>query len=165
VPKRRKDKRRKQRVPEDHVDGLLIFISKLMVAMGLPAYRILIMDKPADKGSIAEVIYTDDRYVAQVYLSKDWMSRPEDERRDTIVHEVLHLWHRPLSDWFRDDVHEAVNVGDFVRLERQFHAVTELMVDQMALILADTHRIKEEWEEAHRGSSPARILEETKTAD
>jgi hypothetical protein len=165
MSKRRKDKKRKQRIPEDHVDGLLIFMSRLMIAMGLPSYRIQIMKKPADKGSIAEVIYTDDRYVAQVYLAKDWMDRTEDERRDTIVHEILHLWHRPLSDWFRDDVHETANVHEFVRLERQFRAITELMVDQMALILADTHRIKEEWEEAHSGSSSAGILEKAETAD
>jgi len=154
VSKRRKKRSvRDSHVSKDHLDAILVFISKMTVMMGLPSYRILIMAKPADKGSVAEIITTDDRYVAQLYLCKDWMSRSDDERRDTIVHEVLHLWHRQLSDWLREDVHGATGVHEYARLERQFHNITELMVDGIAMILADTHLIKEEWEEAHGGES------------
>lgn len=150
--RKKKQKAQKSRFPSDHLDALLIFISKLMNTMGLPSYRILIMEKAADKGSIAEIHRVEDRFVAELYLCKDWLSRDEEEQRDTIVHEVLHLWHRGLTDWFYFELQERVHVSDFVRLEDQFHHVTELMVDHIALILSDTHRLKEEWQNAHSGS-------------
>lgn len=152
MPKQRKKAAsKKHHVPDDQQDAMLIFISRLMNAMGLPSYRILIMEKPASKKSNAEIITTDDRYVAQLYLARDWTELPDETQRDTIVHEVLHLWHRPLSDWFRDDVNQAAPFHEYIRLERQFRNITELMVDHLAMILADTHLIKEEWEAAHRG--------------
>jgi hypothetical protein len=156
VPKQRKRKAHKARISEDHQDAILVYASKLMATMGLPTYQILIMKKPASKGAAAEIRCVDDRYVAQLYLSKDWESLSEDEQRQTITHEVLHLWERQLSDWFYSEVHDVVNVHDFLRLERQFRHVCELMIDNVALILADTHRLKEEWEEAH-GDQPLTV--------
>jgi hypothetical protein len=152
VPKRRKAKKLKRRIPEDHLDALLIFINKLMNTMGLPTYRILIMKKPADKGSIAEIRRIEDRYVAELYLCKDWLDRSDDEQRDTITHEILHLWHRGLTDWFYFEVQEQLHVPQFIKIEEQFHHVTELMVDHIAMILSQTHLLKEAWEEAHSAS-------------
>lgn len=153
MSKRRKHKRSKRHhVLGDHQDAILVYASKLMGTMGLPQYQILIMEKPAGKGAAAEVRCVDGRYVAQLYLCKDWDSLSENEQRQTITHEVLHLWERQLSDWFYSEVHDVVNVHDFMRLERQFRHVCEMMIDNIAMILADTHRLKEEWEEAHGGT-------------
>lgn len=156
----KKQKAQKTRFPSDHLDALTIFINKLMNTMGLPTYRIMIMEKAADKGSIAEIRRIEDRYVAELYLCKDWLSRSDDEQRDTIVHEVLHLWHRGLTDWFYFEMQDRVQFREFVKLEEQFHHVTELMVDHIAMILSDTHRLKQAWEEAHSGNrSVDQILE------
>jgi hypothetical protein len=94
-----------------------------------------------------------------MYLCKDWLERTEDERRDTITHEVLHLWHRELTDWFATEVHDLVNVHDYIRLDRQYHHLVELMVDRIAMIVSDTHRLKESWREAHGGAPDIQILE------
>jgi hypothetical protein len=151
VSRRRKDKKQRRRIPEDHLDSILVYATNLMIAMGLPTYRLLIMKKHADRESIAEIVPIDGRYVAELYLCKDWLDQPDDVQRQTITHEVLHLWHRHLTDWLRSEVHDLVNVHDFIRIERQYQDITELMVDQAAMILSETHRLKESWEEAHGG--------------
>jgi hypothetical protein len=147
----RHKKKIKKKQRDDHVDGLLIYISRLMTAMGLPSYRIKIMDEPADEEAIAEIRCVEGRYVAEVYLCKDWMKRDPDEQRDTITHEVLHIWHRQLSDWLYSELQDLMHDHEFSRIERQFKSHAELMVDNIAMILADTHRLKEEWEEAQSG--------------
>lgn len=164
MPKRREG-RECAHLPEDHLDALLIYATYLMIAMGLPTYRILIMEKRANKGSIAEIKTTDNRYVANLYLCKDWLDQPDNVKRETITHEVLHLWHRELSDWFNSEVWGVLQSHDYIRLDRQFTHITELMVDNIAMILADTQRLKEVWEEAHGGAPVGQVLETTAIAD
>jgi hypothetical protein len=158
VSKRRKRKKQRKRLPDDHVDALLIYVSQLIIAMGLPSYRVLIMEEPADDDAIAEIKHIDGRYVAEVYLGKDWLERSDDEQRDTITHEVLHLWHRRLTDWLNAELRDLMHDHEFERIERQFHSEAELMVDNIAMIMSDTFRLKEAWREAHDGSSPSRVL-------
>ena len=155
MPKRRRTKKAIERIPEDHLDAILVYVTKLIVMMGLPIYRVLIMEKYADKGTAAQIKPTDDRHIANLFLSKRWMQFTDDEQRETITHEVLHLWHRHLTDWFRSEVHDLVQFHEYIRLERQYDHLVEMMVDNIAMILADTHRLKEEWEEAHGGKSYA----------
>lgn len=144
-------------IPKDHLDALMIYATDLMAAMGLPIYRLLIMEKPASKGTAAQIRPTEDRYIANLFLCRRWMQLTEDERRETITHEVLHLWHRELTDWFRSEVHDLVQMHEYFRLERQYDHIVELMVDQIAMIMSDTHRLKEAWEEAHGGRSADRV--------
>jgi hypothetical protein len=108
----RQQRQRKDTTLEDQADALLIFMSRLMNAMGLPSYRIHIMEEPADDEAIAEIKCIEDRYVAELYLCQEWLERRDEERRDTITHEVLHLWHRPLTDWFPEPETRVAAAGE-----------------------------------------------------
>lgn len=130
-------------------------MQKLMVTMGLPSYRILIMESPCPKDAIATIDWVEDRHVAQLYLSKKWHEHSDDEQRDTIVHETLHVWHRGLTDWLHAELQDLMHDHEFDRISRQYQHHVELMVDQMALTLANVLLIKQDWDECHSGCAAA----------
>lgn len=75
------------------------------------------------------------------------MKRSDDERRDTIVHEMLHLLHFRINHIF-DDTRDFMHDYEHDALAKRYRRETELMVDHLAAFLAATHTLKEAWREA-----------------
>ena len=68
--------------------------------LNLRDWRIEVSDKPASKGSMADVTISSEDRVACVRIGKDWGPKPITDLmiRETALHEVLHIFLRPLID-------------------------------------------------------------------
>jgi hypothetical protein len=130
--------------------ALAAYVVELLGLLGMPAWRLHwhTHDLPPE-GALASVLPTRGRYVAEIWLCADWMKRPVEERRDSITHEILHLLHRDLTDWIEDEVGPLVFEHEFKRIDKSFHRVVELMVDRIALFMANTQPLTEAWERAY----------------
>lgn len=128
------------------------FASEVLTALHMPGWQVLIMDDPADDDDVASISTVHGKYTAQVYLASDWMRRTDQDRRETVVHEMLHLLHFRIdhilddaANYMRDHEHEA--------LATRYRRETELMVDHLAKFLSRTHSLESAWDHAH--GSPA----------
>ncbi len=84
----------------EHVEEFALYIAEFQNLLNLRDWRIEPSGKPASKGAMAEVgISLDDR-LAVWSLGKDWGNMPITSKtlRETALHEVLHIFMKPLID-------------------------------------------------------------------
>lgn len=124
------------------------FASEVLTTLNMPGWRILVMDEPADDDSVASIDTVYGKYTAQVYLASDWMKRTDQDRRETVVHEMLHLLHFRINHIF-DDAAELMRDHEHEALNTRYRRETELMVDHLAKFLARTHTLESAWDHAH----------------
>ncbi len=68
----------------------------------------------------------------------DWFEKADDDRRNDIVHELLHLVHRDQTEVIRCGLQDAGYLPDkaFTMMWRMFELHTEAMIDHLAGVLA-----------------------------
>lgn len=124
------------------------FAAQVLSALNMPAWQILVMEEPADEDDFASISKIDGKHVAQIYLSTDWMKRTDEERRETITHEVLHLLHFRI-DHVLDDAKPLMREHEHDMLMTRYWREAELMVDHLARWLSRTHSLEQAWDTAH----------------
>jgi hypothetical protein len=105
----------------------------------LADWRVWLMTDPApDDGCIATILPTEGRKRAQVWLERDWQPRGAEDKRHSLVHELLHLHHRDQTDLIRKGLHESgyLPQSAYDLLWEGFRLATEVMVDEMADVIA-----------------------------
>lgn len=134
----------------DHVSEIearrvCLFAAEVGEYLSLPRYRYNVMIDPCDEGALASIHTVEHRHVAQIYLSEEWMDRSEEERMNTVIHEVCHLLHRDLDF--------AVQGGKQYMHDWEFHSVwthyqrqAELMVDYLAQFIQNFSTVAKSWE-------------------
>lgn len=125
------------------------FAAEVLTVLHMPGWQILVMDDPADDDDIAAITTVEGKYTAQLWLAADWMKRSDDDRRETIVHEVLHLLHFRINHVV-DDARSLMHDHEHDDLQRRYWRETELMVDHLAKYLSRTHNLGEAWDLAHQ---------------
>lgn len=126
------------------------YAADLIALLALPRYRVLVMTDPADDDAIAEIDTVEGKWVARLWLASDWMKRTSDERRETITHEVLHLIHQRVDAVVIEDARQLMHDHEADDLARRYTRETELMVDHLAVFLAETHALQAAWDKAHK---------------
>lgn len=127
------------------------FAIDVLQLLHMPGWQVLVMEDPADEDCVASILPVEGKYTAQLYLASDWMKRSDDERCETVVHEVLHLLHFRVNhvlDDARGLMHDHEHDALYVRYRRE----TELMVDHLAKFLSRTHSMRASWDTAHQAS-------------
>lgn len=124
------------------------FAAEVLTALRMPAWTILVMEEPADDDDLGSINYVEGKYTAQLWLSSDWMKRTDQDRRETVVHEVLHLLHFRVNHVI-DDARDLMPNHEHDALQRRYRRETELMVDHLAKFLAGTHSLESAWDIAH----------------
>lgn len=112
--------------------------------MRMPKWKILVMEDPAED-AYAAINWIDQRHVAQLWLSPEWMKLDTDTRRNAITHEVMHLVHARVSTATFDDSRHLMHDHEHDDWVRRVRREFELMVDHLATFIADTHRLEEAW--------------------
>lgn len=146
--------KRRHHLTNVEADAVADFACEILGALRMPQWTILIMEDPADDDCLAEIKPVDGRYVAQLYLSKEWMQRSTQERRGTIVHEVLHLVHARLSDAVITDSLHLMHDHEHDDWSRRVRREFELMVDHLAFFISNTHNVMEVWEQSQAQARP-----------
>ena len=139
--------------PRSHVtnreaQAVCDFAINVLELLHMPGWQVLVMEEPADEDCVASILPIEGKYTAQLYLCTDWMKRSEDERCETVVHEMLHLLHFRINHIF-DDASHLMHDHEHRDLERRYRRETELMVDHLAKFLSRTHTMRESWDTAH----------------
>jgi len=83
-----------------HIEEFALYVAEFQNLLNLRDWRIEPTGKPATKGAMAEVgISLDDR-LAVWGLGKDWGNMPITSKtlRETALHEVLHIFLKPLIE-------------------------------------------------------------------
>lgn len=137
------------------------FAANVAEYLHLPRYKMLIMEEPCQDDALASVEVVEGRWVAQIYLSTEWMEKDDEERMLTIVHEVCHLLHRSVNYVVESSV-RYMHDYEYNDLAVRYRHETELMVDHLSMFLSDHATIKESWKTAHRRAAqttkkPAKI--------
>lgn len=138
----------KSHVSKSEARAVCDFAANVVSALHMPGWKILVMDDPCEDDALASISWVDGKYTAQIYLCAGWMNRSSDERRETVVHEVLHLLHFRINHVI-DDARDLMHDHEHDALARRYQRETELMVDHLAKFLAETHNLEEAWDKAH----------------
>lgn len=123
------------------------FTNKLLARLGMAQWRMQILTEPAPKGAGADIKPMAEKYVGELRLGRRWMHYSvEDERIPTLVHEVLHLVHRELTDWWTEDAYQLIGKNLYRELDPRYIVVVERWVDHMTQVLLGLLRPEiEQW--------------------
>lgn len=129
---------RRHNLTQEQADITQGYINQVRDRMGLHHWDVFLAKEAAPKGAYAAVHPTEGRYVSPLFVSKDWWDRSADDKRNDIVHELLHVAQRAQTDVIRTGV---VNAGALPGKSRDivwslFYEETERFVDHMAGVLA-----------------------------
>lgn len=136
-------------VTNREAQAIVDYAVNLCAALHLPGWTINLQVDPCEDDANASIRQLEGRWLAQLWVSSDWMKLDYDERRQHITHEVLHLLHFPVSDVVLEDSKTYMHPHEHADWERRVRRQFELMVDHLASWMADTHSLKEAWDAAH----------------
>lgn len=135
-------KRKPQPAPftTEQADALQLYIWDIRDRLNLHHWDTFLADEAAEKGTNASVHPVPGRFVAGIHVASNWLDLEESERRNTIVHELLHLVHRDQTEVIRCGLQDAGYLPNkaFTMMWRMFELHTEAMVDHLASVLAPT---------------------------
>lgn len=125
-------------LPKDEVDRADAYLADLAGRLGLSGWDVWVAAEPSKDGALAHVEPTEGRRVAPVHLCSDWPERGPEDKRQILVHELLHLVHRDQTDLIRSALPESGYLPDgaYRLLWESFRLATEVMVDHLAQVLA-----------------------------
>ncbi|EFD50340.1 hypothetical protein HMPREF0569_1593 [Micrococcus luteus SK58] len=125
-------------------DRAAAFMAEVASVLGLPQWSIRVMEKPCEKDAQATVGVIHGRYVAEVRLSRGWTHVHPDEQRNTLVHEVLHLFHHRIDDVVLA-AESAVPKKALRRLHDGLNVELEYMVDLLTTVVQDMPAVRSAW--------------------
>lgn len=126
------------------------FAAEVLTTLHMPGWQILVMEVPVpdDEEAWAMIDTVEGKYTAQLSLCSEWMKLDDRQRRETVVHEVLHLLHFRVNHVI-DDARDLMHDHEHDALQKRYNRETELMVDHLAKFLSRTHTLEEAWDIAH----------------
>lgn len=107
--------------------------------LGLDNWLIYVeYDKDMEPGTFAEVLPTEGRLCATMTVGPDWKASSEQQRRMTILHELLHCCHHRLTEQTRVVAAAAIESQTlYDTLWAGVRNEAEFMVDQLSVALVD----------------------------
>ena len=130
----------------DNEAGIIAnFAAEVISTLGLGRWRVLVMTDPSEKGTIATVTYVENRYVAELRVSRDWTSRKPEEKYEVIIHECLHLLHLRVNQVLQD-LEKVTLPHQLDTAWLHYTREIEYMVDRLATYVAMDPHLVEVWE-------------------
>lgn len=128
------------RLKKGQADVIQAYINLIRDHMGLSHWDVFLAKEPAREGACAMVEPVEGRQVAPIFLCQGWWDRSDDDKRNDIVHELLHVLHRDQTDLIRCGLSRSGYLPKKTRimLWDRFSAATEVMVDHLASVIAPT---------------------------
>lgn len=116
-------------------DGIGEYISHLAGDLGLGDWKLMLVHAPCESDANGYVEPTDHRKRARISLGSDFADLDLDEKRHTLLHELLHLRHRDATDVIRLGLVGQLGNAAFQVLWECFRQQTELWTDGMADVI------------------------------
>lgn len=110
------------------------YVREIADRMGLKDWRITIEDKPPENpNSQASIWMAYGQRLARLYLSEAFLNESPEERRDTIVHELVHLHLAPANDIAGESMPAAVKPAYERMFEYAVDALTKCICPAIPL--------------------------------
>ena len=117
------------------------YIWKLRDEMWLGLWRIdvILEDYPGESsGNLASISPTTAQHRAELEIRPGVAQDGGEVLRHTVVHELIHLWHRDSTDVLRLALPKELSQSAYTLLWEAYRQSLELMVDDMAHAWAET---------------------------
>lgn len=120
-------------------DDLLKFFTLARAHLRMDQWDIIIMNEPCDKEDDAEVTPQDNYFCAQVRINEKWAELPPFVKKDVVIHELLHLLHRELTDLWQQVTfqNKGMSESDAGLFQNFWFVSVERMVGHLSKIIAD----------------------------
>lgn len=124
----------------EQCDAIQLYLWRLRDALRLSHWDVFLSAKAAERHCDASVYPTEGRWVAEVRVGQGFWFLPDEEKRSTLTHELLHLTHRGVAEVLR----KHLFIGGY--LPRRAYLMAweaqrlelELMVDHLTTVIAPT---------------------------
>lgn len=123
----------------EQADALQEYIWTVRAILNLRHWDVFLAQEPAEKDANASIHPVRGRFVAGLRISVGWFDLDEPTKRNTIVHELLHLVHRDQTEVIRCGLQDTGYLPGkaFTMMWRMFELHTEAMVDHLATVLVE----------------------------
>jgi len=120
---------------QDERKRALVAVSKYMRIladlMGLRDWELRLSWDAAEEGNMAEIMITQDRHIATIYLAENFTTWTREETRNTFAHELAHIF-LDAPERVVDDAAGALGETAFALLKKQHHRQIEIATDALA---------------------------------
>mgnify|MGYP000874313391 CR=1 FL=1 len=105
------------------------YVATLASMMGLERWRVDVETEPCAEENAATITPGSEFYTASLRVAADFFDKPREEQRDTITHELTHLWL-----WRFEEVHDLMRAavrgkGRVSLLSQSYEQAEEYAVD------------------------------------
>lgn len=128
-----------------------LFMDDMRHHLGLPYYQLTLAAEEASKGCLATIQWGIQRYEATVNLGKDWTKQSEEEKRNSVVHEMVHLVHARVNTAVmraKPNMHGY----EYEAFWAAYNTEIELMVDQLSYMISADPAVKKMWKRAGKAA-------------
>jgi hypothetical protein len=127
-------------ITEAEARNIQSYLDELKPLLGLQPWDVFVAAEATDSeddDAVASVHPTEGRRVAGVRIGPGWADQSAEVKRDTLVHELLHLVHRDQTDIIRCGLASSGYLPQptFDLLWETFRLATEVMVDHLTGLL------------------------------
>lgn len=129
-----------EHLSQKDTDDILRFITLARSHLRLDQWDIILMlEPPDDDDAIMDVTPTENHYSTQIRVSKEWPDLPDAVKKDTVVHELIHLLHRDLNDLINDMTYgdSSSSQDNTNACQGAYMRIVERMVSQLTRTIAD----------------------------
>lgn len=120
--------------------GIADYMKRMAITLGLTHWHLTLSEEfTAEDGheeALATCTVLPGRHVAEFRLAKDFNSFKRKEKKQAIIHELLHCHQQRLLLWADDTLKEALGVMVYEMFMAGYRDNFEHMVDDLAVVLA-----------------------------
>lgn len=110
-----------------------VVVGKLQTTMNLRHWDILIFRSPAECDQTgAQITPVEGQWIANMHLGKDWATFATKFKRQSLVHELIHVHMQPMNDIMRLGLPRLLSDSAYEAIWESFRQQNEYTVDAMA---------------------------------
>lgn len=123
------------------------FAAWILTCLRMANWRVDLSPEPSDEDAIAEVNCVEGRHVATVALASDWKDRPDEERMNAVIHEMMHVVHYRLTHHMYSHLEKGGFVPDATReiMWEGTRIEAEFMADHLAGAFSQWVAVRQQW--------------------
>lgn len=114
------------------------YIRRMADTLGLREWWFLLSHEPLDSedDALAHIDPTEGANRAVIRLCRDFLDQELDQRRHTVIHELLHCHHHHATDIIRLTLPKLLGQPTYDAVWEPFRLQIEVMVDSLAFVVA-----------------------------
>jgi len=116
------------------------YIQRMAATLGLREWKLKLMDEftaeDGDENALMTIAILPGRHVGQIRLAKDFNSFPYEDKKQAIIHELVHCYQQKLLLWADDTLREVLGTVGYEIFNAAYRDNFEHMVDDLAVVFA-----------------------------